>query len=53
MTDPRPMTVEQRFQEVAAILARAMLRILVQQSGDSSKNSLDVAEDSRLTVRVG
>jgi hypothetical protein len=50
--DSHAMTDGERFQEIAAILACALLRILVQDSGESSKHSLDVSEDSSLTSGV-
>jgi hypothetical protein len=50
--DPAELTPEQRLQEIAAILARGILRS-ARSPQESAKNPLDVSPDPRLTVPRG
>ena len=50
--DPAELTPEQRFQELAAILARGILRSS-RSPQESAENPLDVSPDLRLTVPRG
>ena len=50
-TDRRvPSSADERLDELAEILARAMLRLVTQKSGSGRKNPLELSAKTRLTV---